>query len=138
MQPTLRMAHLVVGALAVAAFLVTGLVMVGHQPPLSSMDWGDRLLFRSRHIYLLMAALVNLALGVHYALPDSRYRRAAAAAGSLLALASAPTLFFAFFAEPMASRPAGPLSALGLYALFGGVLLYALASLRRVPRTSTP
>jgi hypothetical protein len=138
MQPTLRMSHLVVGALAVAAFLVTGLVMYGHQPPLSSMDWDDRLLFRSRHIYLLAAALVNLALGVHYALPDARLRRAAAGAGSLLALASAPTLFFAFFAEPMASRPAGPLSALGLYALFGGVLLYALASISRMPRTSTP
>jgi hypothetical protein len=138
MQPTLRMAHLVVGALAVAAFLVTGLVMYGHQPPLTAMDWGDRLLFRSRHIYLLSAGLVNLALGVHYALPDTRYRRAAATVGSLLALASAPTLFFAFFAEPMASRPAGPLSAIGLYALFGGVLLYALVNLRRMPGPSTP
>jgi hypothetical protein len=138
MQPTLRMAHLVVGALAVAAFLVTGLVMYGHEPPLPSMAWGDRLLFRSRHIYLLSAGLVNLAVGVHYDLPDARVRRAAAAAGSLLALASAPMLFFAFFAEPMASRPAGPLSALGLYAVFGGVLLYSLASLRRMPRTSTP
>jgi hypothetical protein len=112
--------------------------MAGHEPPLPSMDWGDRLLFRSRHIYLLSAGLVNLALGVHYALPVTRLRRAAAEAGSLLVLASAPTLFFAFFAEPMASRPAGPLSALGLYAVFGGVLLHALASLRRIPRISTP
>jgi hypothetical protein len=131
MQPTLRMAHLAVGALAVAAFLVTGLVMYGHQPPLSEMGWGDRLLFRSRHIYLLCAGLVNLALGIHYALPDTAARRGAATAGSLLALASAALLFFAFFAEPMAGREPGRLSALGLYAVFGGVLLYALASLRR-------
>ena len=35
MQRTLRTAHLVVGAVTVGAFLVTGLVMYGHQPPLS-------------------------------------------------------------------------------------------------------
>jgi hypothetical protein len=130
MQPTLRMAHLVVGALTVAAFLVTGLVMYGHEPPLPEMDWGERLLFRSRHIYLLCAGLVNLALGVHYALPDAGARRGAATAGSLLTLASAALLFFAFFAEPMAGREPGHLSALGLFAMFGGVLLYAAASLR--------
>ena len=33
MQPTLRMAHLVVGAIAVVAFLVTGMLMNGHEPP---------------------------------------------------------------------------------------------------------
>jgi hypothetical protein len=131
MQRTLRMAHLVVGALTIGAFIVTGLVMYGHEPALSTMDWGDRLLFRSRHVYILAAGLVCLSLGLHYALPVVHLRRTIAIAGSLLALASAPLLFFAFFAEPMASREPGPLSALGLYALFGGVALYALASLRR-------
>jgi hypothetical protein len=131
MQPTLRMAHLIVGALAVGAFLVTGMIMAGHQPPLAAMDWGDRLLFRSRHVYLLGAALANLALGVHYALPDGAVRSGAAIAGSILALASPVLLFFAFFAEPMAGREPGHLSSLGLYALFGGVAIYALVGLRR-------
>jgi hypothetical protein len=131
MGETLRTAHLVVGALTVGAFLVTGLVMFGHEPALSAMEWGERLLFRSRHIYILSAGLVNLALGIRYALPDAAARRGAAIVGTLLALASAPLLFFAFFAEPMAGREAGPLSALGLYALFGGVSLLALANVRR-------
>ena len=138
MQRTLRTAHLVVGAITVGAFLVTGLVMYGHQPPLSEMDWGARLMFRSRHIYILAAGLVNLALGVHYVLPPGGVRRAAATAGSLLALASAAMLFFAFFAEPMAGREPGRLSMFGLFALFGGVVLYVPASLVRarggVPR----
>lgn len=125
------MAHLVVGALAVGAFLVTGMIMHGHQPPLAAMDWDDRLLFRSRHIYLLGAALVNVALGIRYALPRGVLRQAAAVAGSLLALASAIMLFFAFFAEAMAGRPPGHLSAFGLYALFGGVALHALGCLGR-------
>jgi hypothetical protein len=131
MQATLRTAHLVVGAITVGAFLVTGLVMAGHEPPLSSLDWDVRLLFRSRHIYILSAGLVNLALGLRYALPDGAARRGAAIAGSLLALASTVLLFFAFFAEPMAGRSPGGLSGYGLFALFGGVLLYALVSLRR-------
>ena len=137
MQATLRTAHLVVGAIAVGAFLVTGLVMYSHEPPLPAMDWGDRLLFRSRHIYLLSAGLANLALGVHYALPPVRWRRSAAVAASLLALASAPVLFFAFFAEPMAGREPGAMSALGLYALFVGVIGFAFASLRRRQGSAT-
>ena len=131
MQRSFRTAHLVVGGVTVAAFLVTGLVMYGHEPALSTMDWGDRLLFRSRHIYILCAGLVNLAMGVHYLLPERPTRRGAAIAGSLLALASALLLFFAFFAEPMAGRPVGGFSVFGLYALFGGVMLHTAASLKR-------
>lgn len=130
MQATLRTAHLVVGAITVGAFLVTGLVMSGHQPALATLDWSERLLFRSRHIYILAAGLVNLALGLRYALPDGAARRGAAIAGSLLALASTVLLFFAFFAEPMAGRGPGALSQFGLYALFGGVMLLAAASLQ--------
>jgi len=134
---TLRRAHLVVGAVTVLAFLITGLIMRMHQPPVGAMEWAARLLFRSRHIYILCAGLMNLAIGVHYALPEQGIRRGAAAAGSLLVLASAILLFFAFFAEPMAGRPPGPLSVLGLFALFGGVVLYTLVSFRKPPGSAT-
>lgn len=131
MQGTLRTAHLVVGAIAIGAFLVTGMVMYAHEPPVSAMDWGDRLLFRSRHIYILCAGLVNLSLGLQYSLPAGAARRSGAVAGSVLALASTALLFFAFFAEPMAGREPGTLSVFGLYALFGGVIALALVNLRR-------
>lgn len=134
MERTLRAAHLAVGALTVGAFLVTGLVMYGHEPALSSLGWDERLLFRSRHIYILAAGLVNLSLGIRFALPAGAVRGGIAAAGSLLALASCALLFFAFFAEPMARRAPGVLSALGLYAVFAGVLLHAAASLQCPPR----
>jgi hypothetical protein len=129
MTQSLRMAHLVVGGIAVVAFLITGQIMGRHEPPVAAMEWAERLLFRSRHIYLLSAGLVNLAMGVHFVLPERALRRGAATAGSLLVLASALLTFFAFFAEPMAGRPPGMISNLGLFALFGGVLLYALVSL---------
>ena len=133
MQGTLRTAHLVVGAIAIVAFLITGMLMNAHRPPVMQMDWDQRLLFNSRHIYLMAAGLVNLALGVHYRLPEPRARQAAAILGSLLVFASAAMLFFAFFAEPMAGHLPGRLSSYGLFALFGGVLLHALASLCRKP-----
>ncbi|HEY8265210.1 MAG TPA: hypothetical protein VIG03_01455 [Steroidobacteraceae bacterium] len=129
MQPSLRMAHLVVGAVAIAGFLITGMLMSGHEPPVMKMGWDQRLLFNSRHIYLMSAGLVNLAMGVHYLLPAARALRVVAILGSLLALVSALLLFFAFFAEPMAGRLPGGTSGYGLFALFGGVLLYALANL---------
>jgi hypothetical protein len=131
MQGTLRTAHLAIGAVTIGAFLVTGMVMYAHEPPLSAMDWGDRLLFRSRHIYILCAGLVNLSLGLHYALPAAGARRGVAVAGSVLGLASTALLFFAFFAEPMAGREPGTLSAFGLYALFTGVIALSLANLRQ-------
>jgi hypothetical protein len=129
MQRSLRMAHLAVGLIAIVAFLITGLLMNAHEPPVVKMAWDQRLLFNSRHIYLMSAGLSNLAIGVHYALPTARARRVAAILGSLLALGSAAMLFFAFFAEPMAGRLPGGVSGYGLFALFGGVLLYALANL---------
>ena len=110
--------------------------MSGHQPAMATLDWGDRLLFRSRHIYILAAGLVNLSLGLRYALPEGVRRRGAAVAGSLLALASTVMLFFAFFAEPMAGRSPGSLSQFGLYALFGGVMLQAAASLQLRRKTT--
>jgi hypothetical protein len=131
MQRSFRMAHLVVGAISVVAFLVSGQIMSRHDPPVAAMEWTERLLFRSRHIYLLCAGLVNLAIGVHYRLPEHILRRGAAIVASCLVLASALLLFFAFFFEPMARRMPGAMSMLGLFALFGGVLLYTLVSLRR-------
>jgi hypothetical protein len=136
MQGTLRRTHLVVGAIAIVAFLVTGQLMWRHEPPLSDMEWGTRLLFRSRHIYLLCGGLVSLALGIHYRLPERMLRRGAAIAGSLLVLAAVLLLFFAFFYEPMAGRLPGLVSSVGLIALFGGVMIYATASLLRA-REST-
>lgn len=136
MQGALRRTHLVVGAIAVLAFLVTGQLMGRHDPPVSAMEWSERLLFRSRHIYLLCGGLVSLALGVHYRLPERIARRGAAIAGSLLVLLATLLLFFAFFFEPMGGRLPGRVSALGLFALFGGVVLYAAVSLRRADSRS--
>ncbi len=61
----MRWLHLAVGIVGVAGFLGTGQYMDLVHDHLRGMDDTHRLLFRSTHIYLLFASLVNLALGLH-------------------------------------------------------------------------
>jgi hypothetical protein len=61
----MRRLHLRVGVFAVVAFLITGQFIRHHIPPMVALSDSVRLMFRSRHIYILAAGLVNLILGVY-------------------------------------------------------------------------
>ncbi len=61
----MRRVHLWLGLLGMLAFLLTGQVMKRHEPPLAEYDSALRLLYRSRHIYLMFAASTNVALGLY-------------------------------------------------------------------------
>jgi hypothetical protein len=52
-----------VGVLVVGVFLITGQFMRHHEPPMGTLGDSVRLMFRSRHIYILASGLVNLMLG---------------------------------------------------------------------------
>ena len=59
----MRRYHLWVGGLIVVVFLITGQFMRHHGPPMGALSDSTRLMFRSRHIYLLASGLVNLMWG---------------------------------------------------------------------------
>ena len=59
-----------------------------------------RMMYVSRHIYLLEAALVNLTLGRYLQLQSPGWRRLLQQIGSPLILFSAVSLLLAFIAEP--------------------------------------
>ena len=87
----------------------------------------DRLLYISRHIYMLAPGLLHLVLAAYL-------RRAADArvarlqwAGTLFLLLSSVLLVTAFVAEPMAGRGRTAVSAFGLYSLWAGAFLHVLA-----------
>ena len=82
----LRLVHLVIGILAVVAFLVTGQVMGHHHPNMEQLSAELRMMYVSRHIYVLAAALVNVVLGLYLQLQQSRWRRALQIVGSVLIL----------------------------------------------------
>ena len=127
----MRRAHLWTGLVTVAVFLISGQMMRHHQPPLAAMSDGSRLVFRSRHIYILASGLVNLMPGLYFERLKGR-RGVVQAIGSGLLLLSTALLMLAFGTETARPfDPEMPWSHLGLYALFGGAMLHWAASVGR-------
>jgi len=111
------------------AFLLTGQVMGRHHPRIDELPAELRLMFVSRHIYLLGAALVNLVLGLYLQMHQIAWRRALQLIGSLLILFSAVSSLLAFVVEPplgLAGR--GWRSLLGMISLFAGAITHLVAS----------
>jgi hypothetical protein len=124
-----RRIHLIIGLLGVIAFVITGQVMGHHHPQMQSLTPEFRMMYISRHIYLLGAALVNLVLGLYLKMRTHGWRRVVQQLGSLLILLSPVFLLLAFMAEPalgMAGR--GWRSFSGLIALFAGAMTHLVAS----------
>ena len=124
----MRNVHRIVGIAMLLAFLGTGLYMDRMYDHLRGMSDARRMLFRSDHIYLLLAAVLNLALGI-YATPRLRVvSRMLQTIGSI-AIIAAPFLFLAaFFTEPWMANLARPWTRPAIYAVFSGGLAHLLAS----------
>ena len=128
----MRRTHLMVGLAGVVAFLITGQAMAHHTPNMHVLPGDVRMMFVSRHIYLLEAALVNLVMGLYLKAYAPSWRRTLQQIGSVLILLSAASLLLAFVAEPalgIAGR--GWRSFVGLIALFAGAMAHLVASIAR-------
>lgn len=127
----LRKLHFAVGLAGVVAFLVTGVYMRAGFPDLYAANEILRYLYRSNHVYVLLASLLNVALGVHLAPVAPGWRATVSKIGSLLALVSPVVLCFAFFLEAPRASPERVLTLLGVAALTAGIALHALGGARR-------
>lgn len=127
----LRKAHFVVGLAGVVAFLVAGAYMRAGFPDLYAANEVLRYLYRSNHVYVLLASLVNLALGVHLTAVAPGWRATVSLIGSLLALASPVVLCFAFFVEARVATPERVLTLIGVIAVAAGIALHVLGGARR-------
>jgi hypothetical protein len=115
----MRKYHLWVGVLIVVVILVTGQFMRHHEPPMSALSDSTRLMFRSRHIYLLASGLVNLMLGLYLRQAEG-WRGIGQMIGSGLAL-----LTLALTVEPERGFQTEMWwSAASLYAQFGGCMCH--------------
>ena len=91
--------HRVAGFLFAAVFALTGVFMRVTFPAAYGGDAGVRMMYRASHLYILLAALMNLLVGL-YLPAEAAGRSRLRAVGSLLLLA-APGLFtLSFFIEP--------------------------------------
>lgn len=128
----LRITHLVIGLTGVVLFLLSGQYMQHILGPLSNMETGPRMLYRSAHIYLLWASLLNLMLGCYFVPFSAGWRRALQAIGSL-GMAVAPALIcMAFYYEPKLHNLDRP------YAFYAALLAFIGAGLHAITRIFSP
>src|SRR4051812_21835401 len=92
--------HLIFGVGALLVFILTGQYMALYQGYLHGMPAMPRLLFRSRHIYILLGGLLNLALGTYLTRPPGGWRRRLQCVGSVLTIIATCLFVMAFVRDP--------------------------------------
>jgi hypothetical protein len=120
---SVRSLHLVLGVGGVLAFLGTGAYMATHFPEAYESGEPIRYMYRANHVYLLLASLVNLAIGMYRGATRPGWRGALGVTGSALVLAAPLILLYAFFVEPPRGVPERPATLIGAIGLLLGVLL---------------
>jgi len=124
----MRRVHVIVGVATVAAFLLSGQMLRLHHPPVRTMADGPRMMLISRHIYLLGAGLVNLALGLYLRWENVGWRRHLQMAGCVLVAIAPLALAIAFLVAPEHGVEGRSWwAAYGWFALFGGTMMHLLA-----------
>lgn len=122
--------HLWVGALALLAFLLSGQYMDYLEVRRNALGETARVMFRSRHIYLLLAGLVNLGVGAYFSYRGRGWPRGLQLLGSALVVAAPFLMSAAFFAEPGEPGLKRHFTLPAVVMLSTGTLLHALSGWR--------
>ena len=129
--------HLWVGAIALFIFLLTGQYMDYLEVRTNALGETARVMFRSRHIYLLLAGLVNLGLGAYFGYRARGWRRHLQLLGSAFVVVAPVLMVAAFFAEPGAPGLQRHFTLPAVVILSIGTLLHALSEIRSGVRVQT-
>ena len=112
------------------AFLLTGQYMDRFHEHLRNMADGPRMLYRTRHIFILFSGLLHLGIGTYFSYRLAAQRRALQIVGSLLATVASVLFVIAFFYEPQLTHLYAPLSKAGVIMIASGALLHALSGVK--------
>lgn len=123
----MKFLHQITGLLVVIIFLLTGQYLHLYYPHMDELGDGTRMLFRSRHIYLLLAGLLNIGIGAYFTYRNERWRRLLQLTGSALVLVAPFILLLAFFREPTLQNLQRPFTQPAIIALLTGTLLHLLS-----------
>ena len=121
--------HLIFGLAVVIAFLLTGQYMDRYLNHLDGMPDGPRMLYRTRHIFILLAGLINLGIGAYFQARSFQGRGIMQMLGSGFIVLATALFIVAFFYEPRLAGLHTPLSHWGMYSIFAGTLLHVLSGL---------
>jgi hypothetical protein len=123
----MRRLHFVVGLLGIVAFVLTGQYMDKVHAHLDGMADGPRMIYRSAHIYLLFASLLNVLLGGYFRAAAQRNGRILQW-GASVAILVLPVLFLvAFFTEPAVPQLIRPYARPAIYLSLIAVPLHVVA-----------
>ena len=127
--------HLIIGLIVVVVFLLTGQYMDRYHQHLMYMTDGPRMLYRTRHIFILMSGLLHLGIGSYFRYHATNVRRTLQIVGSVFITIS-PILFtVAFFYEPRLADLNAPLSLAGMIMIAVGTLLHLFSGVGNVIKT---
>ena len=122
--------HLVAGVATLIAFLLTGQYMDYLEVRTNALGETARVMFRSRHIYLLLAGLVNVGVGAYFGYRARGWRRGLQLLGSVMVVAAPVLMIVAFFAEPGEPGLKRHFTLPAVVILSVGTLLHALSGMR--------
>ncbi|MGY2492357.1 hypothetical protein [Cupriavidus sp. CP313] len=120
--------HMVVGLIALVAFLCTGLYMHFSLVHLRGISDVLRLMYRSAHIYLLLVSLLNLMLGCYLTPIERGGARYFQLLGSVAILLAPAFVGVSFGTESTFEDLVRPIIALGIYLAFGGALVHVIVA----------
>jgi len=129
MKTRLKLIHTIVGIATTIVFISTGLLMRFHYTRIYESNHLVRMMFRSIHIYILLAGLLNISLGIYMSLLDSPRRRATQLFGSICILSAPLLLIVAFFYEPVRESLERYVTLIGIVLLSVGTMSHLVAGL---------
>lgn len=122
--------HLIYGLLLLAVFLLTGQYMDRFHEHLRYMPDGPRMLYRTRHIFILLSGLLHLGIGAYFSYRLQTWRRVLQYLGSTL-ITIPPVLFtIGFFYEPHLQGLFAPFSKCGIIMIAVGALLHVVSGVK--------
>jgi hypothetical protein len=89
--------HLWFGCAVLIGFILTGQYMDRYHDHLRGMPDLPRMLYRSRHIYILLAGLLNVGIGAYLRTHQQRWRQLLQITGSGIIVVATILPFIAFF-----------------------------------------
>lgn len=133
----MKLLHQIFGILVVVVFLLTGQYMDFYYPDKTLISEGMRMMLRSRHIYILLGGLVNIAVGAYFSWHRESWRKALQMAGSILLLIATLFCVGAFFYEPQLDGLQRTLTLPSLIGLLTGTLMHLLSGVKGELKSSS-
>ena len=123
--------HLIFGLILFVVFTQTGEYMRADFPDKEAISQDLRTLMRSRHIYILVSALIHMVLGVYMQMRPERWRKVLQIAGSLLLVVASGLLLYAFIVETYQLQAYSDFSRNGIYISLAGVGLHLIGGITK-------